>query len=67
MRTDTDEGLAGWGEAKAGVGSAAWAPTRSSTSWSTRTSVADGQVEIPDRPGLGITVDADFVHRHARG
>ena len=27
----------------------------------------DGQVEIPDRPGLGITVDEDFVRRHARG
>jgi len=29
--------------------------------------VIDGQVEIPDRPGLGITVDEDFVRRHARG
>ena len=28
--------------------------------------VTDGQVEIPDRPGLGITVDEDFVRRHAR-
>jgi L-alanine-DL-glutamate epimerase-like enolase superfamily enzyme len=28
--------------------------------------VAGGQVEIPDRPGLGITVDEDFVRRHAR-
>jgi len=28
--------------------------------------VVDGQVEIPDRPGLGITVDEDFVRRHAR-
>jgi L-alanine-DL-glutamate epimerase-like enolase superfamily enzyme len=28
--------------------------------------VIDGQVEIPDRPGLGITVDEDFVRRHAR-
>ena len=26
----------------------------------------DGQVEIPDRPGLGITVDEDFVRRRAR-
>jgi L-alanine-DL-glutamate epimerase-like enolase superfamily enzyme len=28
--------------------------------------VIDGQLEIPDRPGLGITVDEDFVRRHAR-
>ncbi|MBI2218430.1 MAG: mandelate racemase/muconate lactonizing enzyme family protein [Candidatus Rokubacteria bacterium] len=28
--------------------------------------VAGGHVEIPDRPGLGITVDEDFVRRHAR-
>jgi L-alanine-DL-glutamate epimerase-like enolase superfamily enzyme len=28
--------------------------------------VIDGQVEIPDRPGLGITVDEDFLRRHAR-
>jgi L-alanine-DL-glutamate epimerase-like enolase superfamily enzyme len=28
--------------------------------------VVDGQIEIPDRPGLGITVDEDFVRRHAR-
>jgi L-alanine-DL-glutamate epimerase-like enolase superfamily enzyme len=28
--------------------------------------VIDGQVEIPDRPGLGITIDEDFMHRHAR-
>jgi len=28
--------------------------------------VADGQLEIPDRPGLGITVNEDFVRRHAR-
>ncbi|HSE93736.1 MAG TPA: mandelate racemase/muconate lactonizing enzyme family protein [Methylomirabilota bacterium] len=28
--------------------------------------VMDGHVEIPDRPGLGITVDEDFVRRHAR-
>ena len=27
----------------------------------------DGQLEIPDRPGLGITVDEGFVRRHARG
>jgi len=29
--------------------------------------VVDGHVEIPDRPGLGVTVDEDFVRRHARG
>lgn len=29
--------------------------------------VVDGQVEIPDRPGLGITVDEGFLRRHARG
>jgi L-alanine-DL-glutamate epimerase-like enolase superfamily enzyme len=28
--------------------------------------VVEGQVEIPDRPGLGITVDEAFVRRHAR-
>jgi L-alanine-DL-glutamate epimerase-like enolase superfamily enzyme len=28
--------------------------------------VVDGLLEIPDRPGLGITVDEDFVRRHAR-
>lgn len=28
--------------------------------------VVDGEIEIPDRPGLGITVDEDFVRRHAR-
>jgi L-alanine-DL-glutamate epimerase-like enolase superfamily enzyme len=28
--------------------------------------VADGTLEIPDRPGLGITVDEEFVRRHAR-
>ena len=28
--------------------------------------VVDGQLEIPDRPGLGITVDEDFVRRYAR-
>jgi L-alanine-DL-glutamate epimerase-like enolase superfamily enzyme len=28
--------------------------------------VVDGELEIPDRPGLGITVDEEFVRRHAR-
>jgi len=28
--------------------------------------VVDGHVDVPDRPGLGITVDEDFVRRHAR-
>jgi len=28
--------------------------------------VVDGMVEVPDRPGLGITVDEAFVRRHAR-
>ena len=28
--------------------------------------VIDGEIEIPDRPGLGITVDEDFVRRHGR-
>jgi L-alanine-DL-glutamate epimerase-like enolase superfamily enzyme len=28
--------------------------------------VLDGQLQIPDRPGLGVTVDEDFVRRHAR-
>ena len=27
--------------------------------------VKDGMVEIPDRPGLGLTINADFVRRHA--
>lgn len=28
--------------------------------------VVDGQIEIPDRPGLGITVDEDFMRRYTR-
>ena len=28
--------------------------------------VVDGHVEIPDRPGLGITVDESFLRRYAR-
>jgi len=28
--------------------------------------VVDGQLELPDRPGLGIAVDEGFVRRHAR-
>jgi L-alanine-DL-glutamate epimerase-like enolase superfamily enzyme len=28
--------------------------------------VVDGQLEVPDRPGLGIEVDEGFVRRHAR-
>ncbi|HUF92937.1 MAG TPA: enolase C-terminal domain-like protein, partial [Candidatus Limnocylindria bacterium] len=28
--------------------------------------VVDGHVEIPDRPGLGITVDEDMLRRYAR-
>jgi L-alanine-DL-glutamate epimerase-like enolase superfamily enzyme len=28
--------------------------------------VVDGQLEIPDRPGLGITVDEGFVRRYGR-
>ena len=31
-----------------------------------RFAVVDGQLEIPDRPGLGITVDEAFVRRYAR-
>lgn len=26
--------------------------------------VKDGYIEIPDRPGLGVTIDPDFVERH---
>lgn len=26
--------------------------------------VLDGQIEIPDRPGLGVTIDEDFVRRY---
>jgi L-alanine-DL-glutamate epimerase-like enolase superfamily enzyme len=32
-----------------------------------RFTVVDGHVEIPDRPGLGITVDEAFVRRYRRG
>ena len=28
--------------------------------------VVDGHVEIPDRPGLGVTIDADFVKETAQ-
>jgi L-alanine-DL-glutamate epimerase-like enolase superfamily enzyme len=28
--------------------------------------VVDGQLEVPDRPGLGIVIDEGFVRRHAR-
>jgi len=28
--------------------------------------VADGLIEIPDRPGLGVTVDEDFVRRYRK-
>lgn len=31
-----------------------------------RFAVSDGQLEIPDRPGLGITVDEEFVRRYRR-
>ena len=27
--------------------------------------VRDGRIEIPDRPGLGITIDPEFVARYA--
>jgi len=27
--------------------------------------VRDGRIEIPDRPGLGITIDLDFCARYA--
>ena len=26
--------------------------------------VTDGMMEIPDRPGLGVTIDEDFVARY---
>jgi L-alanine-DL-glutamate epimerase-like enolase superfamily enzyme len=29
--------------------------------------VVDGELEIPERPGLGITVDEEFLRRYARG
>jgi L-alanine-DL-glutamate epimerase-like enolase superfamily enzyme len=32
-----------------------------------RFTVVDGQLEVPDRPGLGITVDEAFVRRYRRG
>ena len=28
--------------------------------------VVDGMIEIPDRPGLGVTIDEAFVARHRR-
>ncbi|MEQ9126520.1 MAG: enolase C-terminal domain-like protein, partial [Alphaproteobacteria bacterium] len=28
--------------------------------------VVDGHVDIPDRPGLGVTIDADFVKETAQ-
>jgi L-alanine-DL-glutamate epimerase-like enolase superfamily enzyme len=28
--------------------------------------VIDGWVDIPDRPGLGVTIDEDFVARHRK-
>ncbi|NQV59286.1 MAG: mandelate racemase/muconate lactonizing enzyme family protein, partial [Alphaproteobacteria bacterium] len=27
--------------------------------------VEGGRIDIPDRPGLGLTIDADFVRAHA--
>jgi L-alanine-DL-glutamate epimerase-like enolase superfamily enzyme len=27
--------------------------------------VTDGHVDVPSRPGLGVTVREDFVQRHA--
>jgi L-alanine-DL-glutamate epimerase-like enolase superfamily enzyme len=27
--------------------------------------VVDGMIEIPDRPGLGVTIDEAFVKGHA--
>ncbi len=30
-----------------------------------RFSMRDGYLEIPDRPGLGVSLDLDFVHRYA--
>jgi L-alanine-DL-glutamate epimerase-like enolase superfamily enzyme len=29
--------------------------------------VVDGYVEIPDRPGLGVTIDEGFVARYRTG
>ena len=29
-----------------------------------RFDVVDGMIEIPDRPGLGVTINEDFVRRH---
>ena len=26
--------------------------------------VSDGYIEIPDRPGLGVTIDEDFVREY---
>jgi len=28
--------------------------------------VVDGQIEIPERPGLGVTIDQAFVKRYRR-
>jgi L-alanine-DL-glutamate epimerase-like enolase superfamily enzyme len=29
--------------------------------------VEGGYIEIPDRPGLGVTIDEDFVARYRKG
>jgi L-alanine-DL-glutamate epimerase-like enolase superfamily enzyme len=31
-----------------------------------RFAIEDGMLEIPDRPGLGITVREDFVNRYRK-
>ena len=44
------------------------APTRCCMIWSwRRLDVADGIIAIPDAPGLGITIDEDFLKAHAMG
>ena len=41
------------------------APIRCCTTWSRRDfPVKDGMIEVPDRPGLGITVREDFLAKH---
>jgi len=52
VRIDTRCGLGGWAEAEAQVGSTA------------ADQALTAMIEIPDRPGLGITVREDFLAEH---
>ena len=74
VRIDTQCGLTGWGGAEAQVGrmavnqaltvmiNAEFAPLLLGEE--DAFSVQDGEIKIPDRPGLGITVPEDFLADH---